>query len=157
MKPFSTPQVCKHLLTHFYDHFYIKTFFIVVLGVSTLYILKLLFKIFYYLFIHMCIHCLGHFSPLPLPPSPQMYLEFIPMEFIYHQADNKNWWSRLDWTCRMSGSCRRFTVSCKSAFSNPIHSSCECKLIWNRVFEDVIKLRWGHIGFRWAVLQGLVS
>jgi hypothetical protein len=39
--------------------------------------LSYIFLIFYYfLFIHMCLHCLGHFSPLPptlslfpLPPS----------------------------------------------------------------------------------------
>jgi hypothetical protein len=30
-----------------------------------------------YSFIHMCIHCLGHFSPLPLPPpSPPHPLHF---------------------------------------------------------------------------------
>jgi hypothetical protein len=28
-------------------------------------------KFFYYSFIHMCIHCLGHFSPLP--PSPTLF------------------------------------------------------------------------------------
>jgi hypothetical protein len=30
--------------------------------------------LFYYSFIHMCIHCLGHLSPLPptpLPPTPK--------------------------------------------------------------------------------------
>jgi hypothetical protein len=29
-----------------------------------------------YLFIHMCIHCLGHFSPLPLPPPSSSPLHF---------------------------------------------------------------------------------
>jgi hypothetical protein len=31
---------------------------------------------FLYSYIHMCIHCLGHFSPLPLPspPAPHLFL-----------------------------------------------------------------------------------
>jgi hypothetical protein len=29
---------------------------------------------FYYSYIHMCIHCLGHFSPSPPPPPPSSHL-----------------------------------------------------------------------------------
>lgn len=29
--------------------------------------------------------------------------------------------------------------------------SYECDLIGNRVFADVVKLRWGHFGLRWAL------
>jgi hypothetical protein len=32
--------------------------------------LHLFYFIFFYSFIHMCIHCLGHFSPLPPVPTP---------------------------------------------------------------------------------------
>jgi hypothetical protein len=40
-------------------------------AIKQLYIHILTFLYFYFLnsFIHMCIHCLGHFSPLPPPPS----------------------------------------------------------------------------------------
>jgi hypothetical protein len=42
-------------------------------------------KIFYYSFIHMCIHCLVHFSPVapPLPSLPSLAAEpVLPLSLI---------------------------------------------------------------------------
>jgi hypothetical protein len=53
------------------------------------------FKIFYS-FIHMCIHCLGHFSLLPLPPPfPLHNLHFLaepvlPLSLILLKRTNNN-------------------------------------------------------------------
>jgi hypothetical protein len=41
------------------------------------------FFYYYYLFIHMCVHCLGHFSPLPhSPPSLSLSPHFQPETFL---------------------------------------------------------------------------
>jgi hypothetical protein len=40
----------------------------VAVGFPAMPIVAMFISFFYYSFIHMCIHCLGHFSPLPPPP-----------------------------------------------------------------------------------------
>jgi hypothetical protein len=40
--------------------------------------IKIFFPIFYYSFIHMCVHCLGHFSSLPPSPTLSLPLASLP-------------------------------------------------------------------------------
>jgi hypothetical protein len=42
-------------------------------------------SVFVYLFIHMSIHCLGHFSLLPLPPLPPCHIPPPPPTLISRQ------------------------------------------------------------------------
>jgi hypothetical protein len=52
----------------------------------------LLYRIYYYyLFIHMCIHCLGHFSPLPFFPLPPHFQEetVLPLSLILLKRRHK--------------------------------------------------------------------
>jgi hypothetical protein len=50
---------------------------------------------FFYSFIHMCIHCLGHFSPCPappfFPPPPHFHAEHVlPLSLILLKRRHKD-------------------------------------------------------------------
>jgi hypothetical protein len=59
--------------------------------VHFLFLLCILFSVNCYTFIHICIHCLGHLSPLPPTPSPPPCFQAEPVLFYWREniRDNK--------------------------------------------------------------------